>query len=47
MREEDNVMVNREVNLFFLSDEDCKWVEDAIAGMSLDKKIGQGKIRKI
>ena len=26
---------------FYLTDEDCKWVEDTIAGMTLDEKIGQ------
>lgn len=26
---------------FYLSDEDVKWVEDTLAGMSLDEKIGQ------
>lgn len=34
-------MVDMKANPFFLSDEDCKWVEDTIAGMSLDEKIGQ------
>lgn len=34
-------MVNMKANPFYLSDEDCKWVEDTIAGMSLDEKIGQ------
>jgi len=26
---------------FYLSDEDCKWVEDTIASMTLEEKIGQ------
>lgn len=26
---------------FYLTDEDCKWVEDTIAGMTVDEKIGQ------
>ena len=26
---------------YYLSDEDIKWVEDTIAGMSLEEKIGQ------
>ncbi len=34
-------MVDMKAKPFFLSDEDCKWVEDTIAGMSLDEKIGQ------
>ena len=34
-------MVNMKANPFYLSDEDCKWVEDSIANMTLDEKIGQ------
>ena len=34
-------MVDMKANPFYLSDEDCKWVEDTIAGMTLDEKIGQ------
>lgn len=34
-------MVDMKANPFYLSDEDCKWVEETIAGMSLDEKIGQ------
>ena len=34
-------MVDMKAKPFFLSDEDCKWVEDTIAGMTLDEKIGQ------
>ena len=34
-------MVNMKANPFYLSDEDCKWVEDTIANMTLDEKIGQ------
>ena len=34
-------MVNMKAKPFFLSDEDCKWVEDTIAGMTLEEKIGQ------
>ena len=34
-------MVDMKAKPFYLSDEDCKWVEDTIAGMSLDEKIGQ------
>lgn len=34
-------MVDLKAKPFFLSDEDCKWVEDTIAGMTLDEKIGQ------
>ena len=26
---------------FYLSDEDIKWVEDTLAGLTLDEKIGQ------
>lgn len=26
---------------FYLTDEDCRWVEDTIAGMTVDEKIGQ------
>ncbi len=34
-------MVNMKEKPFYLSDEDCKWVEDTIAGMTVDEKIGQ------
>lgn len=34
-------MVDMKAKPFFLTDEDCKWVEDTIAGMTLDEKIGQ------
>ena len=34
-------MVDMKANPFYLSDEDCKWVEDTIQGMTLDEKIGQ------
>lgn len=34
-------MVDMKANPFYLSDEDCKWVEDTIAGMTLDEKVGQ------
>ena len=34
-------MVEIKANPFYLSDEDCKWVEDTIADMTLDEKIGQ------
>ena len=34
-------MVNLKANPYFLSDEDCKWVEDTIAGMSDEEKVGQ------
>lgn len=40
-RGEDKTMVDMKATPFYLSDEDCKWVEDTIAGMSLDEKIGQ------
>ncbi len=34
-------MINMKEKPFYLTDEDCKWVEDTIAGMTLDEKIGQ------
>lgn len=34
-------MVDMKANPFYLSDEDCKWVEDTISNMTLDEKIGQ------
>lgn len=34
-------MVDMKAKPFNLTDEDCKWVEDTIADMSLDEKIGQ------
>lgn len=34
-------MVDMKAKPFYLSDEDCRWVEDTIAGMTLDEKIGQ------
>lgn len=34
-------MVDMKANPFYLSDEDCKWVEDTIQNMTLDEKIGQ------
>ncbi len=34
-------MVDMKAKPFFLSDEDCKWVEDTINGMTLDEKVGQ------
>ena len=34
-------MVDMKAKPFYLSDEDCKWVEDTIAAMTLDEKIGQ------
>lgn len=34
-------MVDMKANPFYLSEEDCKWVEDTIAGMTLDEKVGQ------
>lgn len=34
-------MVNMKAKPFYLTDEDCQWVEDTIAGMTLDEKIGQ------
>lgn len=34
-------MVDLKANPYYLSDEDCKWVEDTIAGMSDEEKVGQ------
>ncbi len=34
-------MVDMKAKPFYLSDEDCKWVEDTIAGMTIEEKIGQ------
>lgn len=34
-------MVDMKANPFYLSEEDCKWVEDTIKDMTLDEKIGQ------
>ena len=34
-------MVDMKAKPFYLNDEDCKWVEDTIAGMSIEEKIGQ------
>lgn len=34
-------MVDMKAKPFYLSDEDCKWVEDTINGMTLDEKVGQ------
>lgn len=34
-------MVNMKEKPFYLTNEDCRWVEETIAGMSLDEKIGQ------
>ncbi len=34
-------MVNMKENPFYLTEEDCKWVEDTIADMTLEEKIGQ------
>lgn len=34
-------MVNLKANPYFLSDEDCEWVESTIKGMSDEEKVGQ------
>lgn len=34
-------MVDMKAKPFFLDEEDCKWVEDTIAGMTIEEKIGQ------
>lgn len=34
-------MVDLKANPYYLSEEDCKWVENTIAGMSAEEKVGQ------
>lgn len=34
-------MVNLKANPYYLSDEDCKWVEDTLASMTNEEKVGQ------
>ena len=34
-------MVDLRAKPFFLNDEQIKWVEDTIAGMTLEEKLGQ------
>ena len=34
-------MVDLKANPYYLSDEDCKWVEETIAGMTDEEKVGQ------
>src|SRR5699024_7719492 len=34
-------MVDLKAKPFYLNDEQIRWVEDAIAGMTLDEKLGQ------
>lgn len=34
-------MVDLKANPYYLSEEDCKWVEETIAGMSDEEKVGQ------
>lgn len=34
-------MVNLKANPYFLTDEDCKWVEETIASMTDEEKVGQ------
>ena len=34
-------MIDMKAKPYYLSDEDCKWVEDTIAGMTTEEKIGQ------
>ncbi len=34
-------MVDMKAKPFYLSDEDCKWVEETIQGMTIEEKIGQ------
>ena len=33
--------INLKTKPFYLSDEDIKWVEDTLANLTLDEKIGQ------
>ncbi len=40
-QEKEKNMVNLKANPYYLSDDDCKWVEDTIAGMSDEEKVGQ------
>ena len=35
------IMVDMKAKPFYLSEEDCKWVEETIAGMTTEEKIGQ------
>ena len=34
-------MVDLKANPYYLSDEDCKWVEETIASMTPEEKVGQ------
>lgn len=34
-------MVDLKANPYYLSDEDCQWVKDTIAGMTAEEKVGQ------
>ena len=34
-------MVNLQANPFFLNDEQCAWVKDTLASLSLEEKLGQ------
>ena len=34
------IMVDMKAKPFYLSEEDCKWVEETIAGMTTEEKIG-------
>lgn len=34
-------MTDLKKNPYYLSDEDCKWVQDTIAGMTEEEKVGQ------
>lgn len=40
-RKKVNQMVNLKANPYFLTDEDIKWIEDTIQGMSDEEKVGQ------
>ena len=34
-------MIDLKANPYYLSDEDCKWVEETIASMTPEEKVGQ------
>lgn len=41
LRKKEVKMVDLKANPYYLSDEDCKWVEDTIASMTPEEKVGQ------
>ena len=40
-------MVNLKAKPFYLSDEQVQWVENSIAGMTLEEKLGRDTAEKI